>query len=340
MALDILDWTDEEIMNAAQSLGARADGARIIGVYYEVSAGKLFSGEYVRFIGIDVETGQRIVANYAGATIEGGASLIPGTNFGGGAFAFTGGARQFSGLSVGWQLSSGNVKGGSISLDGTGNTLTFVGNNTSIGFNVSGGYTYHVTVDGQTIYNFGSQRYTHDFDVTDSDQYDQAMAILMNIEGREGAVEINMVHPDGYIIVQRFYIIEKGPDGVRVARHVWMEDEDGNRVPERISREFLGPTPWDVAEYSNGEIAEIVSFRECFLTATPVTLSDGTTKPIEAVVPGDHVLSYDGNGNLVSGRVVRTFSKDAKHILDFFGLMVTPGHVMFCADGRFAGRHV
>lgn len=79
---------------------------------------------------------------------------------------------------------------------------------------------------------------------------------------------------------------------------------------------------------------------QCFLAGTSILLADGTEKPIEEIAPGDWVMSYDAAGNLVPGRVSRTFQKDAKHILDFFGLMVTPGHVMLCGAGRYAGRHV
>lgn len=51
-------------------------------------------------------------------------------------------------------------------------------------------------------------------------------------------------------------------------------------------------------------------------------------------------MSYDSAGDLRPGRVVRTSRKHVKHILDVFGLMVTPGHATLCGDGRYAGRHV
>ena len=78
----------------------------------------------------------------------------------------------------------------------------------------------------------------------------------------------------------------------------------------------------------------------CFLAGTMVTLADGTTKPIEMIEPSDMVLSYDHLGNLVSGKVLRTFRSDVSHVLDVHGLKVTPGHVSLCGDGPFAGRHV
>ncbi|WP_156958888.1 hypothetical protein [Labrenzia sp. DG1229] len=78
----------------------------------------------------------------------------------------------------------------------------------------------------------------------------------------------------------------------------------------------------------------------CFLTGTPISMWDGTEKPIEFVKPGDVVTSYDEDGNLVPGRVSKTKENRVNHILDVFGLMVTPGHVTLCGDGKFEGQHV
>ena len=61
-------------------------------------------------------------------------------------------------------------------------------------------------------------------------------------------------------------------------------------------------------------------------------------KPIEAVVADDVVVSFDENGNLVPGRVTRTFRNDAKIVLDFFGTGVTPGHVYYRADSDKAHK--
>ena len=85
---------------------------------------------------------------------------------------------------------------------------------------------------------------------------------------------------------------------------------------------------------------DVVFHPECFLAGTPISLWDGTTKPIEAVRPEDWVVSYDREGNLVPGRVTRIFRNRAPHIIDLFGLMLTPGHVTLCGDGPLAGRHV
>ncbi|GJL87846.1 MAG: hypothetical protein DHS20C03_15550 [Minwuia thermotolerans] len=61
---------------------------------------------------------------------------------------------------------------------------------------------------------------------------------------------------------------------------------------------------------------------------------------IEDVRSGNEVLSYDGEGNMLPGRVTRTFKNEARCVLDLHGLSVTPGHGIYRADGRFAGCHV
>ena len=85
---------------------------------------------------------------------------------------------------------------------------------------------------------------------------------------------------------------------------------------------------------------ERAGIEECFLAGTMIDMWDGTEKPIEDVRPDDWVTSYDRDGHLVPGRVSRVFRHQARHILDVFGLKVTPGHVTLCGDGPFDGQHV
>jgi hypothetical protein len=83
-------------------------------------------------------------------------------------------------------------------------------------------------------------------------------------------------------------------------------------------------------------------------------------KPIEQITPEDMVVSYDDKGNLAPKRVTQTFQNRSKHILDvpvpnfdesgefdgtFESLMMTPGHVTYCAKvegevNKFADSHV
>jgi len=52
---------------------------------------------------------------------------------------------------------------------------------------------------------------------------------------------------------------------------------------------------------------------------------------------GDLVVSYDKQGRLQPGRVTRTMTNIATHILDFWGTGVTPGHAYNCADRPLKG---
>jgi hypothetical protein len=65
----------------------------------------------------------------------------------------------------------------------------------------------------------------------------------------------------------------------------------------------------------------------CFVRGTPVTLSDGTTKPIEQVQPGDEVRSYDTEGGeFVTGVVTKNFSREVMGYLSVDGILVTEEH--------------
>ena len=85
---------------------------------------------------------------------------------------------------------------------------------------------------------------------------------------------------------------------------------------------------------------------ECFLAGTPVSMPDGSKVPIETVAVDDEVQSYDPiTGELKPGRVTRVFTRQATHILDLHGTLMTPGHVTQCGrveseDNPFGGQHI
>ncbi len=114
-----------------------------------------------------------------------------------------------------------------------------------------------------------------------------------------------------------------------------------NRLFTEFQLRFEDELP-ELRNFMNGsgasDFPELI--QRCFLPHTPITLADGTTKPIAAIRPGDMVLSPDRTGTLVPARVTRTFVNDVAHVLDFHGTGVTPGHVFLCGAGRFQGRHV
>ena len=81
--------------------------------------------------------------------------------------------------------------------------------------------------------------------------------------------------------------------------------------------------------------------KTCFAAGTMITLADGSKKPIEDILPDDWVMSFNPEtGETVPARVTRTFTNDVKILLNFFGTFVTPGHVYYCAGGRFEGGFV
>lgn len=120
----------------------------------------------------------------------------------------------------------------------------------------------------------------------------------------------------------------------------------------------------DVLESVAAEIA--AGFRtlanpECFLAGTAISiwrdevsagknhdkqvdeatdLKNSLWKPIEHIEVGDTVVSYDQEGRLAPGRVVRTMRRRVTQILDFWGTGMTPGHAVLCAEGIFCGQHV
>lgn len=73
----------------------------------------------------------------------------------------------------------------------------------------------------------------------------------------------------------------------------------------------------------------------CFPSGTPIAMWDGSDRPIEAVGPGDEVVSIDARGNLVPGKVVRTFVTENQTLIDFHGTRVTPGHAFLGGDGVY-----
>ncbi|MDD9910959.1 MAG: Hint domain-containing protein [Ahrensia sp.] len=129
---------------------------------------------------------------------------------------------------------------------------------------------------------------------------------------------------------------------------IWSGIQD---APEYV----LGLQKWRTVDPQTGDVSYVDGplYRpptECFLAGTPIDMwpgADGKAwqKPIEDIRPDDWVVSYDEDGKLVPGRVSRTMQNRVKHILDVHGLMMTPGHVTYCAkvegeDNKFGDSHV
>ena len=127
-----------------------------------------------------------------------------------------------------------------------------------------------------------------------------------------------------------------------------MLTNNSNSLAATILAELGIPTPPEIEMYivPGWRLIELQVYenlpapQQCFVAGTPISMWDGTKKPIERVHIDDWVVGYDGHGNLKPGRVKRTFKNSVKIILDFHGTFVTPGHVYFCAGGKYKGQHV
>lgn len=82
-----------------------------------------------------------------------------------------------------------------------------------------------------------------------------------------------------------------------------------------------------------------VEFEHCFASGTPILMADGTLLPIEDIVAGSIVASFDPNDPLgapVAARVARTFVNLTEEFVRLSnGIVVTPGHRFLRADGEF-----
>jgi hypothetical protein len=107
--------------------------------------------------------------------------------------------------------------------------------------------------------------------------------------------------------------------------------------PQQISTELYNGTaafPIGFLQWLRSQGAPGLDFLgniKCFLAGTQITMADGTTKPIEEIVPGNLVMAFDEHANngmraLVPRKVTRTLPGISKDIIELRGLRVTPGH--------------
>ena len=86
-------------------------------------------------------------------------------------------------------------------------------------------------------------------------------------------------------------------------RHVLVDEyQDTNHAQYRLLQLLAG-------EHRN--LAVVGDDDQCLVEGTPVTMADGTTKPIEDVRVGDMVLSSYGSGDMRPARVTDAFSSSA-----------------------------
>ena len=102
---------------------------------------------------------------------------------------------------------------------------------------------------------------------------------------------------------------------------------------------------WNVTdEYGDPvrPVARPVSeINDCFPSGTPITLWDGTTKPIEQITQADKILTHTANGTPVAGIVDKLFTNTTNAFirLNFTdgrdNLIATPGHRFLTETGDY-----
>jgi hypothetical protein len=83
-------------------------------------------------------------------------------------------------------------------------------------------------------------------------------------------------------------------------------------------------------------VSEIISPGACFIGSTPILLPDGSTAPIETIVPGEQVAGYDEEREVATNVVVeRVFVHQYADELLILNqeLHVTPGHHLLTKEG-------
>ena len=83
---------------------------------------------------------------------------------------------------------------------------------------------------------------------------------------------------------------------------------------------------------------------QCLVAGTPITMADGTTKPIEEVSAGDEVLSSCGRGDFRAARVLRAHRSTATEAVEITTvtgrrLVSTPEHVHLAGELRDRPPH-
>lgn len=89
----------------------------------------------------------------------------------------------------------------------------------------------------------------------------------------------------------------------------------------------------DVYIQTHGSMPPAPTTTTCFIAGTLVTMADGDDKPIESVIIGDAVTSYDtDSGEFVTAKIVDVFYHEAKEIDGYWMINevgVTPEHLMY-----------
>jgi len=213
---------------------------------------------------------------------------------------------------------------------------------------------YYETVPFEISTNGGR---SFEFLVDSPDTYNQALSALIDPDSG-GRITIRYDAGDGYFLVHHYQRVDNG-DGIRINVFERVEAADGSRVPEEVISSLIGSDRLWVFELDGDQVRALSAENSCFSAGTKIAMwplgqdvqSDASgyfdqshvkssiwRKEIEKVEPNDWVVSFDQEGRLVPGRVVRTTKNNVEIILDFFGTSVTPGHVYYRADSSKSNK--
>jgi DNA helicase-2/ATP-dependent DNA helicase PcrA len=103
------------------------------------------------------------------------------------------------------------------------------------------------------------------------------------------------------------------------------EYQDANHAQVILTSLLAGP---------DGNVSAVADDDQCLVAGTPITMADGTRKPIEQITPGDRVLSAHGGGRLGPSlvlRVRRSNQHEGIAVTTAAGrrLVSTPEHIHF-----------
>ena len=125
-------------------------------------------------------------------------------------------------------------------------------------------------------------------------------------------------------------LLERQADVLAGYRRRWRyvqvdEHQDTNPLQDRLLRLLAGENP---------NLMVVGDDQQCLVAGTPITMADGTQRPIEEVRPGDEVRSSHGRGRFVGARVTRVHhstAADGIAIVTASGrrLVSTPEHIHF-----------
>ncbi len=127
-----------------------------------------------------------------------------------------------------------------------------------------------------------------------------------------------------------------------LAAHATLYTADGPTVLDRVVRQPAAAPAYNLIVSPGGTFFAggfLVHNKGCFLPDTPVTLADGTTRAISALVPGDIVLAFDSNDAVVPAtvRMVLTHEVDGYLVArtETRELHVTREHPFYVGSGVF-----